>query len=162
MQPGIGHLADGVEAGDVGLAVVVDHHAATGVVGRRDDGHRLLGDVDTDREAALINGREVLDDEIRRLVADVQIHAIRPEALHLVVDGAGDDVPRGQLGPLVKLRHEAAAVRAAQMGPSPRRASVSRKLGSSGWNRLVGWNWLNSGSPPGSRRAMPWRFRRQS
>ena len=117
VQPGIGHLADGIEAGDVGLAVVVDHHAATGVVGRRDDGHRLPGDVDTDREAALINGREVLDDEIRRLVADVQIHAIRPEALHLVVDGAGDDVPRGQLGPLVKLRHEAAAVGTAQVGP---------------------------------------------
>jgi hypothetical protein len=49
VQPGIGHLADGIEAGDVGLAVVVDHHAATGVVGRRDDGHRLPGDVDTDR-----------------------------------------------------------------------------------------------------------------
>ena len=52
--------------------------------------------------------------------------------------------PRGQLGPLVKLRHEAAAVGTAQVSPSPRSASVSRKLGSSGWNRLVGWNWLNS------------------
>ncbi len=76
VQPGVGHLADGIEAGDVGLAVVVDHHAAAGVVSGRDDGHRLLGDVDADRKAALVDGREVLDDEVGRLVADVQIHAV--------------------------------------------------------------------------------------
>ncbi len=117
VQPGVGHLADGVEARNVGLAVVVDHHATAGVVGGRDDGHRLLGDVDADREAALMDGREVLDDEIGWLVADVQIHAVCAEPLHLVVDGAGDYVPRCQLGSLVEVGHEAAAVGAAQIGP---------------------------------------------
>ena len=28
--------------------------------------------------------------------------------------------------------------------PSPRKASVSRKFLTVGWNRHVGWNWLNS------------------
>ncbi|MNO74037.1 hypothetical protein D3C76_650220 [compost metagenome] len=129
VQPGVGHLADGVEAGDVGLAVVVDHHAATGVVGRRYYGHGLLGDVDADRKAALVDGREVLDDEIRRLVADIQIHAVGAEPLHLVVDGAGDYVPRRQFGPLVEVRHKAAAVGTAQIGPFPAQGFGQQEVG---------------------------------
>ena len=138
VQPGVGHLADGVEAGDVGLAVVVDHHAATGVVGRRYYGHRLLGDVDAHRETALINGREVLDDEVGRFVADVQIHAVGPESLHLVVDGAGDYVPRCQLGPRVKLRPEAAAIRAAQIGPFPTQRFGQQEVGVIGMEQAGG------------------------
>ncbi|MNV95733.1 hypothetical protein D3C71_1906590 [compost metagenome] len=49
-------------------------------------------------------------DELGRLVADVQVHAVHTQALHLVVDGAGDDVARGQLGARVEALHEALAV----------------------------------------------------
>ena len=129
VQTRVGHFANGIETGNVGLAIVVDHHATTGVVGRRDYGHRLPGDVDADRHAALVDGREVLDDEIRWLVADVQIHAVGTEAFHLVVDGAGDYVPRGQLGPFIELQHEAAAVGAAQIGTFPAQGFGQQEVG---------------------------------
>src|SRR5690554_880369 len=110
MQAGETGLADGVQLVHVGLAVAVDHDAAAGVMRRRDHGDRLAGDVDAEAQAALVNRGEVLAYEGGRLVADVQIHAIQPQTLHLVVDGAGDYVPGRQFGTLVEVGHEAGAV----------------------------------------------------
>ena len=88
----------------------VDDDAAAGVVSRRDHGDRFAAHVDAEREASGQDVREVGFDEGRVLVADVQVDAIRAEALHLVVDGAGYDVPRGQLAARVEPVHEPAAV----------------------------------------------------
>jgi len=74
-----------------------------------------LRHVVTELQAAGVDIREVLADELRGLVADVQIHAGFAETLHLMVDGA-----RRRLSPvpvrarLVEARHEARAIRELQ------------------------------------------------
>jgi hypothetical protein len=72
-------------------------------------GWRVMS-IPSSRQRAWMVGK-VLDDEVRGPMGDVQIEAFGAQALHLVVDGAGDDVARGQFGPLVKAVHEAVAVR---------------------------------------------------
>ncbi len=64
-----------------------------------------------------MNGREVSDDEIGRPIGDVEIDTLGAQALHLVVDGAGDDVSGGQLGAGIETGHEALAVGQQQARP---------------------------------------------
>ena len=49
-------------------------------------------------------------------MADIKEHTVNAQALHFMVDGAGDDIARGQLAALVKVRHKAGAVRAFKVG----------------------------------------------
>ncbi|MOA42102.1 hypothetical protein D3C78_1641280 [compost metagenome] len=49
-------------------------------------------------------------------MADVQIHAVRTQTLHFVVDGSRNDVPWCQFAARVKIGHKAAAIRALQIG----------------------------------------------
>src|SRR5690606_20016384 len=100
MQAGETGLADGVQLLHIGLAVAVDHDTAAGVTRRRGRGDRLAGDVEAEARAALVNRGEVLAYEGGRLVADVQILAIQPQTLRLVVDGARGYIPGRQLGTL--------------------------------------------------------------
>ena len=72
--------------------------------------HGVTGDVQAQLQALGVDGGEVLDDEIRRLVADVQVQAVGAQAFHFMVDGAGHHVPGGQFAPFVKAMHEAFAV----------------------------------------------------
>ncbi len=60
VQAGVGGLADGVQAGQVGAGLRVHEHAAAGVVGGGHHRNRLGGDVDAELQAALVDGREVL------------------------------------------------------------------------------------------------------
>ena len=110
VQAGAAHLADREEPRHVGGAELIHQHAAAGVVRRWHHGDRLAGDVDAEALAAPGNGREVRLDELRRAVRDVQIHAVLTGALHLVVDGAGDDVSGRELAELMEAVHEALAV----------------------------------------------------
>ncbi len=110
MQAGEAGFAERVQPGHVGAPVAVDDHAAAGVVRRRHHRNRIAGDVQPQLQALGVHGGEVLDDEIRRLVADVQIQAVRAQTLHFMVYGARHHVPGGQLGALVEARHEALAV----------------------------------------------------
>jgi hypothetical protein len=48
-------------------------------------------------------------------MADIQIHTVHAKTLHLMIDGAGDDIARGQFAAGVKVRHKAGAVRAFQV-----------------------------------------------
>ncbi len=114
MQAGAGGLANGIEPRQVGSPGAVNEDAAAGVVGRGHHRDGLPGDVDAELQAAAVDGGEVLADELRGTVADVQLHAVRAEALHLVVDGAGHDVPGGQLATRVETLHEGLAVRQQQ------------------------------------------------
>ena len=116
VQAGETGFADGIQARHVGVAAIVDHHSAAGVMRRWHHRDRLTGDIDAKGQAALVHGGEVALDEVRRLVSDVQVYAVHAQALHLVVDGAGHDVPWGQLFAWVEARHEAFAVGQAQQG----------------------------------------------
>ena len=54
----------------------------------------VAGDVDAERQAARIDGREVLAQEGFGLVADVEVHVIQPALLHFEVDRARHHVAR--------------------------------------------------------------------
>lgn len=110
VQAGAGHLTDGIQTGDFGLAVEVGDDAAALVVGRGNDRDRFLGDVEAVLQAAAVDVREVVDDESGRLVGDVEEHAIGAGAFHLGVDGTGHDVAGSEFGPRVIAVHEALAV----------------------------------------------------
>ena len=107
MQAGEAGFADGVKTGHIGLAVFVDHNAAAGVVGGGHHRHGVTGDIQAQLQTLGVDGGEVLDNEIRRLVADIQIQTVRPQALHFMVDGAGHHVPGGQFSAFIKAMHEA-------------------------------------------------------
>jgi len=111
MQTGEAGFTNGIQARHIGVAMLVHHHPAAGVMCRRHHRDRLFGDVDGELQAALIDSREVRFDEGFGLVADIEIHAIDTQALHLVVDSAGDDISWRQLPARVKTMHEALAVR---------------------------------------------------
>ena len=96
VQPGAGHLADRIEAANVGLAINVRQHAAALVMGGGHHRDRLLGDVNAIAEAGLVDVWEAINDEPGRLVGDVEQDIIGPALLHLAVNGAGDDVARRQ------------------------------------------------------------------
>ncbi len=61
---------------------------------RRHDGNRLFRDVNAVAQARLVNVRKALDDELLRLVRDVEQHIVRAVFFHFAVNGAGDDVAR--------------------------------------------------------------------
>ena len=104
VEPRARALPQGEEPLDVRLPVKVRPHAAALVVRRRDHRDRLLRHVDAEREARLVDVREVLPDERRSPGPDVEIDAILPGPLHLRVDRPRDDVPRREflhrVGPL--------------------------------------------------------------
>ena len=73
----------------------------------RHDRDRLLRDVDAEAEQLVVDVREMALHEVRAAVADVEMDVVEAEPLDLVVDRAGDDVARRELGALVELGHEA-------------------------------------------------------
>src|SRR5690606_8612579 len=111
-----GGLPHRVEVLEVGAALQVGEHAAAGVVGGGYHRHLIAGHVDAVFETFVDDGGEVGADELGALVGDIEVDAVAAEALHLVVDGPGDDVPGRQFRQLVEARHEALAVGQAQVG----------------------------------------------
>src|SRR5438094_368666 len=124
VEPRARHLAAGVEALERGRAVQVREHAAAGVVGRGHDRDRLPRHVDAEAAAGLVHGREAAAHELRVTVRDVEVHALEAVHLHLVVDGARDDVARRELGARVVALHEHLAV-----GPTEHRPLAAQRLG---------------------------------
>ena len=124
VEPRARHLAAGVEALERGRAVQVREHAAAGVVGRGHDRDRLPRHVDPEAAAGLVHGREAAAHELRVTVRDVEVHALEAVHLHLVVDGARDDVARRELGARVVALHERLAV-----GPTEHRPLAAQRLG---------------------------------
>ena len=106
MQAGASHFAHGEQSAQGGLAMLVGFHAAALVVGGGNDRDRLLGDIDTDRGAGLVDFREPLLEELPRLMGDVEIDAFGTGAFHFCVDGAGHDVARGEVFERVVAFHE--------------------------------------------------------
>src|SRR3546814_16540526 len=99
-----------VKAGKIGASGKVDQHAAAGVMRGGDDRDRLPGDVDAKIEQPLVNGGKMPGDKIGRLVADVDVHEIKAEALDLMVDREGDEVEPRQLSPRIENGPAATAI----------------------------------------------------
>ena len=83
----------------------------------RNHGQGLAGQVETEGLAVLGDGGEMAEDELGRLVRDIEINAIGAKSLHLVVDGSRHDISGRQLGARVKPMHESFAVRQQQTRP---------------------------------------------
>ncbi len=62
---------------------------------------RTLGHVDAQPHQFLVNGREMLRHEVRRFMADVEMHIIKTIAFDLIVNRARHYVTRSQLHPLL-------------------------------------------------------------
>src|SRR3546814_11982705 len=91
MEAGLADLTRRIKAGKIGASGKVDQHAAAGVMRGGDDRDRLPGDVDAKIEQPIVNGGKMTGDNIGRLVADVVAHAIKAEAIDIMVDLAGDE-----------------------------------------------------------------------
>ncbi len=85
-------------------------------MGGRHHGDELLGDVDAQAQAARVDGREVLLQEVLAQVRGIEPDVVQAVLFHLEVNGTGDDVARGQFAALVVRRHEAGAIGQAQDG----------------------------------------------
>jgi hypothetical protein len=128
VQAGVGGLAHGVQARQVGAAVEVGDDAAAGVVRRRHHRDRLARDVDAQLQAARVDGREVLLQEGLAEVRRVEPDVVEAVLLHLEVDRAGDDVARRQFGALV-VRGMKRAASPSMFGSSRMRALAAQRLG---------------------------------
>ena len=109
MQAGTGGFTHGKQSAQVGAPSQIGDHSTAGVVGRRHHGDGLFGDVDTQLQATLQDVGKVLFQKLRALVRNIQVHAVQAVLLHLKVNGAGDHVAWGQLGPQIVRRHKARA-----------------------------------------------------
>ena len=109
MQPRLGAFAGGVEVGQVGTAVAVDHDPAAGVMLRGHDRDRPRSHVDAEPEQLLVDVGEMPPHEFGIEMADVEVDVVEAVALDLGVDRAGDDIARGEFGALVVIGHEALA-----------------------------------------------------
>ena len=103
VDAGAGAFTHRIQARQVGAGIQVGDHAAAGVVSRRHHRDGFTGDVYAEFLAAPGDIREVLQDFLGRLVGDVQVHAVVAAALHLEVDGPGNDVAWGEFTTRVML-----------------------------------------------------------
>ena len=109
MEAGTGDFADCVQAAQAGAAIDGGLHAAALVMGSRDYGDGLPGDIDAEVHAGLVDIREAVADEISGHVGDIEEDAAFAGPFHLGVDGARHDVARGELLERVIALHESAA-----------------------------------------------------
>src|SRR5580700_2431873 len=91
------HFAGGIEPLDRSTSVKVGHHAAAHVVRRRYHWNRLPRHINAEALAARVNVGESVANEIRRLVAEIEVNAIKAQSLHLSVNCACDDIARREL-----------------------------------------------------------------
>src|SRR5690606_36141183 len=97
------------------LAIFINHDTATGVVCGGHHWNRLFCNIDTELKATRFDGRKMVTDKFRRLVADIQIDAFTAQTLDFMVYRTGYDVPWCQLRPFIKPRHKPLAVWQAQI-----------------------------------------------
>ena len=115
MQAGAGDLANRVQAGQVRFAVLADPHAAALIMRRRHDRDRFLGDVDAVPQAGLVDVREAIHQEPRRLVGNVEQRVIIAAALHFAIDRTGHDIARRERLERVHAFHEPLSAQVQQL-----------------------------------------------
>ena len=75
-------------------------------MGRRNYRDRFPGDIYTEGQAGLVNGREPLFDKVAVLVTDVKVNAVVTAGLHFSVNCPGNSVAGSKVAPAVILLHE--------------------------------------------------------
>src|SRR5271165_2580163 len=108
MQSGACYLADRKKAPERCRAFQISLYSAALVVGRRNDGDRLPGHVDSKARTCFENVRKSISQERRGLMRNIDVHAFGAGPLHLSVNCARDDVAWRQGGKFVIFRHELA------------------------------------------------------
>ena len=105
-----GHFTDGVQSVHIGAALGIADDTAAHVVGGRNHGNGLAREIEAQGQAACVDGGKTRADEVFRLVRNIQVDAIDAQSLHLVIDGACDDIPGRELGAGIESLHERGAV----------------------------------------------------
>ena len=124
MKTGARALAHNIEAADRTLAVVIHLHATTAVVGCRADRNHILGDVDTNRKALLVDIREVLLGLLGRHMCYVEVDKLLTANLQLVVNRTSHNIARSERLHWVILVHKLLAILEAEHS-----AITSHRLG---------------------------------
>ena len=120
VKTGAGDLADCPEPWNGRATNRVGENAPTKIMRGRNNRNHLLRDVDAVLEAMLINCRESFFDELRALVTDVEVHKWIAAFFKFTVDGARDNIARGQRRALSP-PESAVRARFRSCGGSPRR-----------------------------------------
>ena len=79
-------------------------------MGSRNNRDPLTSNIDAQREALLISFWEVANNEVIWAVTDIEVHTVRPQPLHFVVDSSRNDVSGSQLSSIIESWHEPRAV----------------------------------------------------
>ena|SRR5690554_1808955 len=106
MEPGTSALPVGIKPADAALPVNIYQNTPANVVCRGSHWDHLLGNINSKREALLVDGREMAPCLIGILMGHVQIHVLFTPLLHLRVNGTGHDITRCQRTSLVVFMHK--------------------------------------------------------
>jgi len=98
------------KTGQIGARKQIHHHAAARIMLRRHNRDRPARHIDAKPCQLLVNRREVLADEIRAFMADIEMDVIKTIFLDLRINRARHDITRGELHALsVIILHETLA-----------------------------------------------------
>ena len=87
-----------MQAVEITPAVEIRNDPPAGIVGGWHDRYRFASHVEAEPQATLVDTGEMRSDEGLRFVADIKQDMVEAPAFHLGIDGACNDVPRGELG----------------------------------------------------------------
>ena len=110
MKSSAGGFANGIKSLDIGSGFGVGEDAAAGVMRGRDHRDRIFRNVDPELKAALVDCWEMALYEFFWAMRDVQKNAVFTQALHLMINGACNDVPWSEFASGVEPLHEGFAV----------------------------------------------------
>ena len=79
-------------------------------MGSRNNWDPLPSNIDAQGEALFISFRKVANNEVIWAVADIEVHTVRPQPFHFVVDSPRNDVSGCQLSSIIESRHEPGVV----------------------------------------------------
>src|SRR5712692_4206611 len=107
MQPTRGDLARGPKTRQSRSTACVHRNAADCVVSAGPDRDEILGNIEAEASADLINTGKSIPDKLCVQVRQVEVDVGVLGAIHAAEDSLGDHVARRQLSPWVFFEHEA-------------------------------------------------------
>jgi hypothetical protein len=115
VKSGARALTSYVEILDIRPSELITHDTTAQVMRGGNDRNRLLGDIETELQTPLVDGRKVILDKIRGSMRDIEKHVIISPTLHLIVDSPGDNIAGRELKLRVIPLHERLPVHAPEL-----------------------------------------------